>query len=125
MEEMKCTYDVFAFSPRALLLRRIFSLLAHPLVFTVPAATLAAAFLAPNPSQSVAAAFLQGFSLVLIRFSRKRVLHRLDALARKDAKALRLRNPQRYAFIRRNLFPEPLSCSSAPCTCSAAYFRSL
>ena len=120
MEEMKCTYDVFAFSPRALLLRRIFNLLAHPLTFSVPAAILVA--FSSNPSQIVAAAFLQGFSLVLIRFSRKRILLRLDALARKDAKALRLRNPQRYALIRRNLFSEPLTCNSAPCSVA---FRSL
>ena len=65
---------------------------------------------------------LLGFSLVLIRFSRKRILLRLDALARKDAKALRLRNPQRYALIRRNLFSEPLTCNSAPCSVA---FRSL
>lgn len=122
MEEMKCTYDVFAFSPRALLLRRIFNLLAHPLTFSVPAAILVAASFSSNPSQIVAAAFLLGFSLVLIRFSRKRILLRLDALARKDAKALRLRNPQRYALIRRNLFSEPLTCNNAPCSVA---FRSL
>ena len=71
MEEMKCTYDVFAFSPRALLLRRIFNLLAHPLTFSVPAAILVAASFSSNPSQIVAAAFLLGFSLVLIRCHHK------------------------------------------------------
>lgn len=114
MEEMKCTYDVFAFSPRALLLRRIICVLAHPLILLLPVAALAAAAVAPSPSEAVGAAFLLGFGLILIRACRETFLRWLDALARKDAKALRLRNPQRYASIRQRLFSEPLSGRGAP-----------
>lgn len=125
MEEMKCTYDVFAFSPRALLLRRIICVLAHPLMLTLPVAALAAAIFVPHPSEAVGAAFLLAFGLILIRAFRKSILRWLDVLARKDAKALRIRDPQRYASIRQRLFPEPLSSYSAPNTCSVAYFRPL
>lgn len=125
MEEMKCTYDVFAFSPRASLLRRLICVLAHPLMLILPVAALAAAVIGPFSSEAVATAFLLGFGLILVRFFRKSIFRWLDVLARKDAKALRIRDPQRYAWIRHQLFPEPLSCRTAPNTCSVAYFRPL
>lgn len=103
MEEMKCTYDAFAFSPRAELLRRIFCLLAHPLMLIVPPVALAAALTVPKVPEAVATAFFLGFSQILIRAFRGSVLAALDRLARRDAKALRLHHPERYTAIRRRI----------------------
>lgn len=107
MEEMKCTYDPFDFSPRALLLRRITRALAHPLLLTLPVIALAAAVIGPGSAEAVASAFLLGFGLIPIRFFRKSIERMLDNLARQDAKTLRLRNPRRYAAIRHLRLSEP------------------
>jgi len=122
MEEMKCTYDVFAFSPRALLLRRILCVLAHPTMLALP---VAAAVFIPHHSNAAAAAFLLSFFLILLRRSRKSALKMLDTLARRDAKALRLRDPQRYNAIRHRLFSDSLSFGTTPNTCSVSCIPSL
>lgn len=108
MEEMKCTYDAFIFSPRARLLRRVLLLLAHPLTMTLPTALLIASVTAPDPASAAAAGILLGFLLILVRSFRTVLLSRLDTLARRDAKALRLTDPQRYATIRHQQFPHPM-----------------
>lgn len=125
MEEMKCTYDVFAFSPRALLLRKILLLLAHPATLLLHIFSLVVSIFWMHSAEAVGFSFLMGFGLILIRFFRRTLFRWLDALARRDAKALRLRCPQHYAQIRHELFPEPLTGRTAQCTCSIAYFRPL
>ena len=101
MEEMKCTYDAYIFSPRARLMRKAIQTLAHPMLMTLPTALLISSVAAPGPASTAAAAILLGFLLTLIRFFRGSILARLDALARRDAKAIRLTDPQRYIRIRR------------------------